>query len=187
GFREVSDELDEAIEASEAESPDVAYMRELYSSELRELIPLAFALFIRARYEEAATGLVHTMTMAANLSLAAMFIGYFVAYFDDSFGILGTGGILAAVLLIIGAVVIGYLLGGTNKEIKKVLALGTSQRNLAAAFAVATGNFATNPDVMLEVMDVAVIGFILLMVIAGELGRRSSREAGKDKKTAVRV
>ncbi len=150
------------------------------------LIPLALALFIRARYEEVATGLVHTMTMAANLSLAAMFIGYFVAYFDDSFGILGTGGILAAVLLIVGAVVIGYLLGGTNKEIKKVLALGTGQRNLAAAFAIATSNFAANPDVVLEVMDVAVIGFILLMVIAGELGRRSTRGAGKGLKAAVR-
>jgi BASS family bile acid:Na+ symporter len=42
-------------------------------------VPLAVALFIRARYEEVATGLVPTMSMAANLSLAAMFIGSFVA------------------------------------------------------------------------------------------------------------
>jgi hypothetical protein len=31
-------------------------------------------------------------------------------------------------------------------------------------------------------MDVAVIGFIILMLIAGELGRRSARGAGKDVK-----
>lgn len=62
GFREVSDELDEAMEASEAESPDVAYMRELYSSELRELIPLAFArleasaqLMLRQHYVDGLT------------------------------------------------------------------------------------------------------------------------------------
>ena len=48
--------------------------------------------------------LIHTMTMAANLSLAAMFIGYFVGYFDESFGILGTGGILVAILLVVGVV-----------------------------------------------------------------------------------
>jgi predicted Na+-dependent transporter len=137
------------------------------------LIPLAFALFIRARYEEVAKSLIPTMTMAANLSLAAMFIGYFVGYFDVTYGVLGTGGILISILLVVGAVIIGYLLGGTDKNNKKVLALGTGQRNLAAAFAIASSNFAANPEVLIEIMDVAVIGFILLMFIAGELGRRS--------------
>jgi predicted Na+-dependent transporter len=143
------------------------------------LIPLGIALFIRARYEDVAKGLIHTMTMAANLSLVAMFIGYFVGYYDVTYGVLGTGGILVSILLIVGAAIIGYLLGGTDKDNKKVLALGTGQRNLAAAFAVATSNFATNPEVLIEVMDVAVVGFIILMIIAGEMGRRSARGSGK--------
>ena len=143
------------------------------------LIPLAIALFIRARYESVATGLVHTMNMAANLSLIAMFIGYFIGYSDVTYGVLGTGGILVSILLVVGAAIIGYLLGGPDKDNKKVLALGTGQRNLAAAFAVASGNFAANPEVLIEVMDVAVIGFIVLMLIAGEMGRRSVRGAGK--------
>ena len=143
------------------------------------LIPLAIALFIRARYESVATGLVHTMNMAANLSLIAMFIGYFIGYSDVTYGVLGTGGILVSILLVVGAAVIGYLLGGPDKDNKKVLALGTGQRNLAAAFAVASSNFASNPEVLIEVMDVAVIGFIVLMLIAGEMGRRSVRGAGK--------
>lgn len=143
------------------------------------LIPLAIALFIRARYEEVAKGLIHTMTMAANLSLAAMFIGYFVGYFDVTYGVLGSGGILVSILLVVGAVIVGYLLGGADTDNKKVLALGTGQRNLAAAFAIASSNFATNPEVLIEVMDVAVIGLIILMLIAGELGRRSAPGAGK--------
>jgi predicted Na+-dependent transporter len=143
------------------------------------LIPLGIALFIRARYEEVAKGLIHTMTMAANLSLVAMFIGYFVGYWDVTYGVLGTGGILVAILLVVGAVIIGYLLGGPDKNNKTVLALGTGQRNLAAAFAVASSNFAADPEVLIEVMDVAVIGFIILMIIAGEMGRRSARGAGK--------
>ncbi len=140
------------------------------------LIPLAIALFIRARYEEVAKNSVNTMNMAANLSLAAMFIGYFVAYFDETFGIIGTGGILVAILLIVGAVIVGFLVGGKNKDIRKVLALGTGQRNFAAAFAIATSNFANNPDVLLEIMDVAVIGLVILMLIAGELGRHNSTD-----------
>jgi predicted Na+-dependent transporter len=139
------------------------------------LIPLTFALFIRSRYEEVAKGLIPTMAMAANLSLAALFIGYFVGYSDVTYGVLGTGGILTSILLVVGAVIIGYLLGGTDKNNRKVLALGTGQRNLAAAFAIASSNFATNPEVLIEIMDVAVIGFIILMIIAGELGRRSAQ------------
>ena len=83
--------------------------------------------------------------------------------------------ILITVLLVVGAVIIGYLLGGTDKNNKTVLALGTGQRNLAAGFAIASSNFAANPEVLIEIMDVAVIGFILLMIIAGELGRRGAR------------
>jgi predicted Na+-dependent transporter len=143
------------------------------------LIPLGIALFIRARYEDVAKGLIHTMTMAANLSLVAMFIGYFVGYYDVTYGVLGTGGILVSILLVVGAIIIGYLLGGKERENKTVLGLGTGQRNLAAAFAVASSNFATNPEVLIEVMDVAVVGFIILMIIAGEMGRRSARGAGK--------
>ncbi|MDD1695365.1 MAG: hypothetical protein LUQ54_00565, partial [Methanoregula sp.] len=56
---------------------------------------------------------------------------------------------------------------------RKVLALGTGQRNLAAAFAVASSNFASNPDVLIEVMDVSVLGLALLMVIAAYLARHS--------------
>jgi predicted Na+-dependent transporter len=143
------------------------------------LIPLAIALFVRARYEEVAKGLIHTMNMAANLSLAAMFIGYFVGYFDVTYGVLGTGGILVSILLVLGAVIIGYLLGGADTDNKKVLALGTGQRNLAAAFAIASSSFASNPEVLIEVMDVAVVGLILLLLIAGELGRRSAPGVGK--------
>src|SRR5665647_1047552 len=76
------------------------------------LIPLGVALFIRARYEEVAQALLPTTNMATNLSLVVLFVGYFVAYFTDIFGVIGTGGFLAAVLLIVGAVAVGYLLGG---------------------------------------------------------------------------
>ncbi|HSD58188.1 MAG TPA: hypothetical protein VLB04_08400 [Methanotrichaceae archaeon] len=137
------------------------------------LIPLAIALFIRARYEEVAKGLIHTMAMATNLSLVVLFIGYFVAYFSEIIGVIGTGGILAAIILVVGAVIAGFLLGGKSMDTKKVLALGTGQRNLSAAFAVATSNFADNPDVLIEIMVVSLIGLIILMLIAGELGRRS--------------
>ena len=116
------------------------------------LIPLGIALFIRARYEEVAKGLLPTMTMATNLSLVVLFIGYFVPYFSEIVSVIGAGGILAAALLIVGAVAVGYLLGGPGLGTRKVLALGTGCRNLAAAFAVATSNFSSDPDVLVEIL-----------------------------------
>ena len=137
------------------------------------LIPLTIALFIRAKYEEVAIGLIPTMKMASSLSLVVLFIAYFAAYFDDVSGVIGTGGVLAAILLIAGAAVVGYLLGGPDMERRKVLTLGTGQRNLAAAFAVAASNFSANPDVLVEIMDVSLLGLAILMVIAAHLGRHS--------------
>jgi predicted Na+-dependent transporter len=72
------------------------------------LIPLGIALFIRARYEEVAKGLIHTVGMAANLSMVVLFIGYFVGYFSEIIGIIGTGGIISAILLIVSATVVGF-------------------------------------------------------------------------------
>jgi len=123
--------------------------------------------------------------MATNLSIIVLFIGYFVAYFSEIIGVIGTGGILAAILLIAGAAVVGYLLGGTGTDTKTVLALGTGQRNLAAAFAVATSNFQSNPEVLIEVMVVSLLGLATLMVIAGQLGRRSDAGDGENKGQSV--
>ena len=145
------------------------------------LMPLGISLFIRARYEDVAKGLIPTMAMATNLSLIVLFIGYFVAYFSEIFGVIGSGGILAAILLIAGGVMVGFLLGGPGIGTRKVLALGTGQRNLAAAFAVATSNFASNPEVLIEILVVSLLGLAILMVIAGQLGSRGGAEAGENK------
>jgi BASS family bile acid:Na+ symporter len=69
-------------------------------------------------------------------------------------------------------------MGGPDMERRKVLALGTGQRNLAAAFAVASSNFASNPDVLVEVMDVSILGLAILFVIAAYLARHSGAGAG---------
>ena len=76
---------------------------------------------------------------------------------------------------------VGFLLGGPGIGTRKVLALGTGQRNLAAAFAVATSNFASNPEVLIEILVVSLLGLAILMVIAGQLGRRGGAEAGENK------
>jgi predicted Na+-dependent transporter len=136
------------------------------------LFPLAIALFIRARYEEVANGLLPLMTQATNLSLLVLFVAFFVVYFSDLVNVIGTTAVMATVVFLLVSFVIGYFLGGPSRSIRRVLALGTAQRNLSAALAISTLNF-TDPDVMVMILVVALAGLVLLMFIGGELGKRA--------------
>ena len=51
------------------------------------------------------------------------------------------------------------------------MGLGTAQRNISAALVVAAQNFDTN--VVTYLMVIAVIGLVVLMPTAGELGKRA--------------
>ena len=71
----------------------------------------------------------------------------------------------------------GYFLGGSEANIRSVLGLGTAQRNLSAAIVVAAQNFSADPNVLTMILVAALVGLALLMVIGGELGRRSQAGA----------
>ena len=68
--------------------------------------------------------------------------------------------------------VIGYLLGGSVSGIKSVRGLGAGQRNISAALIVAGQNF--DMDVVTYLMVFAVVGLVVLMPLAGELGKRAT-------------
>jgi BASS family bile acid:Na+ symporter len=73
------------------------------------------------------------------------------------------------------SLVIGYLLGGSEGRIKSVMGLGAAQRNISAALVVAGQNF--DSDVITYLMVMALIGLVILMPAAGELGKRAKGEA----------
>lgn len=72
-----------------------------------------------------------------------------------------------------GALLLGVALGGRSAEYRSVVGLGTGQRNTSAALVVAAQNF--DADVVTYLMVIAVIGLLVLMPAAGELGRRAAR------------
>lgn len=139
------------------------------------LIPLAIGLFINARYEEAAAKMQPTFGMASNIGLLVLGIAGLVLNFSSMIALVGTFGILAGIIFVLLSLVIGYFLGGSHKEIKSVMGLGTAQRNIAAALVVAGQNF--DSDVITYLMVIAVIGMVLLMPAAGEIGKRMKPEA----------
>ena len=143
------------------------------------LIPLVIGLLVRWRYPSAASSLAPFMSQVSTLALFVMSFAFFIVFYRDLLGVIGTTAIIASILFIIVSFAIGYLLGGSGGQVKRVLGVGTAQRNLAAAVAVAGLNF-TDPDILIMVLVIALVGLVLLMVIGGELGRRQGEDRGEE-------
>jgi predicted Na+-dependent transporter len=135
---------------------------------LSMLLPLGIGLFIKARYEEIAASVQPYMSQISSLAIVLMLVTILALQYKTILGTIGSGGILAAVLFLVGSLVIGLLLGGRDPAMRSVMGLGTAQRNLAAAMLVAAQNFADDANVLVMVM----LGLILLMAVGGEMGKR---------------
>ena len=142
------------------------------------LIPLAAGLVIKMRYVEIAAWLQPYMAQASTFAVALLLVVGLLANLNGMLAMVGTGGFIASLLFLVGAFVIGYFLGGKDAQTRSVLGLGTAQRNLAAALVVATANFADDPDVIMMVLALGLLGLVVLMISAGELGRRSKASVG---------
>ncbi len=136
------------------------------------ILPLAIGLFFKWRYEGVADTLSPLLGQVSSVAIALLVVAGVIANWSAIVGLIGTRGIVAAVVLIIGGLVIGYVSGGSQSGTRSVMGLGTGQRNLSAAMVVAAQNFSDDPDVLAFIIAAAIIGLVLLMLTAGELGRR---------------
>ena len=81
------------------------------------LVPLALSLFVRARYAEAAASALPFFSQASNLSLLILMVLMIVLNFSDVVGLLGSGGLLASLILVILSAAGAYLLGSLGGRI----------------------------------------------------------------------
>jgi len=142
------------------------------------LLPLGIGLFIKARYQETAATLQPYMSQASSLAIVVMMVTILMLQYKTIIGTIGTGGLLAALLFLVGALLVGLLLGGRDTSMRSVVGQGTGQRNLAAAMLVAAQNFGDEPNVLVMVMLIGILGLILLMLVGGEMGKRAQALAG---------
>ena len=135
------------------------------------LLPLAAGLFLKARYGELAGRVKPMLDWISNVSLILLVLLITAANIDKVLQVFGTRGILAGLLFIAFGFGIGWLLGGPNADTRRVMALGTAQRNIAAALVVASQSFG-DPKVVVMVIVVAIVGFIILMPLSRALANR---------------
>jgi bile acid:Na+ symporter, BASS family len=143
---------------------------------LQILLPLGLGLLMNARYDEEAEMTRPLMRDISNICLALMLI-LNLSNVGSVLGLIGTGAILAVLLVIAVGLLAGYLLGGPEARTRRALAIGTGQRNFAAAFVIGGGNFADRPTVIVMLLAASLISIVIVMLVAGELGRRSKAAA----------
>jgi len=139
------------------------------------LLPLAVGVFIRGRYPDEAGTYVDEVGAISNVSLVLLIVSSIGQNVDGLIGLLGSGGLVAMVVLIAMAAAGGYLLGIPAGVERRLLALGTAQRNVAAAFIIAVGSFADRPTVLALVAISGLITMAMLFPLAGEWSKRPSR------------
>ena len=137
------------------------------------LLPLGVALFVRARSEAMAAHVKPWFDWLSNISLILLIVLITLANIDKVMQVFGTRGILAGLLFIAFGFCVGWLLGGRRDDIRRVLALGTAQRNIAAALVVASQSF-SDPKVVVMVIVVAIVGLVTIMPFARALAKRGA-------------
>jgi len=136
------------------------------------LLPLAVGLAGRAWLPALAGRVKPVLNRLSSLSLTVLMVAITGANLRNVLSVFGTGGIIAGLLLIALGFGTGWLLGGPGRDTRSVLALGTAQRNIAAALVVGSG-FA-DPKVVVMVVVVAIVGLFVLMPTARLLSRGAS-------------
>jgi len=135
------------------------------------LLPLALGLGVKARHEVTAERMRPLLDRTSSVSLALLTLLILTVHVNNLIGLFGTRGVLASVLFLCWGAGIGWLLGGPVSDIRGVMALGTAQRNIAAALVVGGQNF-TDPKVVVMVVVVAIVGLLLLFPLARALAVR---------------
>ena len=136
------------------------------------LLPLATALAMKARFPAAADRAKPPLEKISTLSLILVIVLVVVLNFKSMVSVLGTGGILAALLLVAAGYGFGWLLGGPTADTRTVLGLGTAQRNIAAALVVGSQNF-TDPRVVVMVVVGAIVSLMILLPLSRTLSKHS--------------
>jgi predicted Na+-dependent transporter len=136
------------------------------------LVPLGLALLVRDRDPALAAEYAPLMNKTSTVALLVLFVVGLGLNLPNILGLIGTGGIVALLVVIVGSLVIGAVLGAPVATARVPMTLGTAQRNVSAALVVgAQAGDAT-------VISTLLVGAILLLVVLMPLSRQLGVRAG---------
>ena len=137
------------------------------------LLPLAAGLGVKRNYKAVAARVAPVLNKVSTLSLILLIVLLLATNVQNIADLFGTRGVLASSIFLLVSFGTGWLLGGPGPDTRSVLALGSAQRNIAAALVVGGQNF-DDPKVVVMVAVVAIVGLLVLMPLARVVARRST-------------
>lgn len=135
------------------------------------LLPLAIALVVSAKFPAVAARAKPLFDRLSSLSLIVVVLLLVVVNFNKVLSVFGTRAMLAGLLFIAFGYALGWALGGPAPDTRPVLAVGTAQRNIAAALVVGGQSF-SNPSVVVMVVVVAIVSLLILLPVSRLLAKR---------------
>ena len=139
------------------------------------LPPLAAALVTHAYLPDISILLVPYLRLASNITLLALIALAIAMNVSSVIRVSNLEAILAGAGLFLGAFGIGYALGGSDTETRKVLGLSAIVRNISVSFLIAVENFPRT-----KVIDyLAILGLVAIVIqltLAFAMARHSNRQ-----------
>ena len=135
------------------------------------LVPLAIGLLMKSHSPDSAAHWQPFLNKISGLAILVLLVVGLGLNVSNILSLIGTGGILALLLFIIGSLAIGFLLGGRDPAIRSVMGLGTAQRNVSAAIVVAAQNF-TEGNTLSFILVASILLLLILLPTAKRLGAR---------------
>jgi predicted Na+-dependent transporter len=134
------------------------------------LIPLGLGLLAKARYADFADSIAAQTGQISSVGLVLGIVAALLVSWRDVFGAIGSWIFVGVAVILLTGLVFGYLAGvARSRGDMIVLGLATAQRNIAAAMVVAAS---LSGDVLVLTMVGALVIPIVLIALAGELGKR---------------
>jgi BASS family bile acid:Na+ symporter len=155
------------------------------SLSVQMLVPLAIGLLVNARWPEAAEGAKPPLAQVSNISLVLLLVLMLGLNLPNVIGLIGSGALLATLILTVVAIASGYLLGGPGHDTRGVTALGVALPNMAASFLIAGSSFADKPNVLVFLAGAGLIVMVINFPLAAELGKRATAGANGAAATAM--
>ena len=136
------------------------------------LIPLIIGLLIKSHSSDTADHWKPVMDKISSVALLIILVVGIGMNASNIIGLIGSGGLLALLIFIVGALLIGIILGGRESSIRNVMGLGTAQRNVAAAIVVSAQNF-SGTNTLIFVLVAAILLLLVLLPTARFMASRS--------------
>lgn len=129
------------------------------------LLPLAIGLVVAEVPVSWARSLLPIVRAVSTIALVALMLLTTSLNLHHVIGIVASRALAALLLLLAGSFAIGYVIASPRPERRVVLALGTAQRNVAAATIVAVEDF-KDRDTLIVVVVASIIDLLVLIPLA---------------------